>query len=111
MGDGEGLHVAGNVHVLELQTGDAAAVIVDCALCVLCYAAHGSNGLYRVLADRGLAGQHDSGGAVVNCVCNVGNLCTGRARVLCHGLEHLSGGNNALAAGDAGLDDVLLDLR
>ena len=111
MGDSEGLHVAGNVHVLELQTGDAAAVIVDGALGVLGDAAHGSNGLYRVLADRGLAGQHDRGGAVVNCVRDVGNLCAGRTRVLRHALEHLGRGDDALAAGDAGLDDVLLDLR
>ena len=111
MRDCQRLRVAVYVHVLELKTGYTAAVVVDGLLCVLCDAAHGANGLYRILADRGLTGQHDSGGAVVNSVCNVRNLCTGRTRVLSHGLEHLGSGYNALAAGNAGLDDGLLDLR
>src|SRR5699024_2482084 len=75
-----------------------------------CNAAHGLHSRSRILADRGLAGQHDRAGAVVNRVGNVGNLRAGRTRVFRHALEHLGGGYYALAAGDTDFDDALLDL-
>ena len=110
VGDGVGLALALHVHLLELVAGDAAAVIVDLGLGVGGDERHGADGLDRVLADRGLAREHDGRGAVKDGVCHVGDLGAGGARVFGHGVEHLGGGDDALALGDGHLDQVLLDL-
>lgn len=56
---------------------------------------HG-NGLDRVLAGCGLAGEHHGVGAIEDGVGNVSDLGTRRARVVLHGVEHLRGGDNGL---------------
>lgn len=58
---------------------------------------HHLDSLARVVTLGGLARQHDTVSTVQDGVGNVGNLSTGGARVVCHGLEHLSGANNGLA--------------
>ena len=68
------------------------------------------HGLDRVHAGRGLAGEHDGVGAVVDGVGNVGNLGARRARVVLHGVEHLCSGDNGLVGLVALADDLLLDV-
>lgn len=58
---------------------------------------HHLDGLTRVVTLGGLTRQHDTVGTVQDGVGNVGNLSTGRARVVRHGLEHLSGTDDGLA--------------
>ena len=65
---------------------------------------HHGNGLDGVVTLGGLSGQHDAVRAVENGVTNVTDLSTGRARVVCHGLEHLCGGDNRLS-GNVALGD------
>ena len=76
--------------------------------------ADGSHSLYclnRVLTSCRLTRKHDAVSAVVDCVSNVRNLCTGWARVANHGVKHLSCGNNRLVSIVALLDNGLLDVR
>ena len=70
---------------------------------------HG-NGLDRVLAGCGLAGEHHGVGAIEDGVGNVSDLGTRRARVVLHGVEHLRGGDNGLVSRVALGDDLLLDV-
>lgn len=74
-------------------------------------ARHGLHRGDRVHADGGFAGKGDGVGAVVDCVCHIGNLCTGGAGVAHHGIEHLRGGDNRAIGAVACLDDLLLQVR
>jgi hypothetical protein len=65
---------------------------------------HHGNGLDGVVTLGGLSRQHDAIGAVKDSVTDIRNLSTGRARVVCHGLEHLCGGDDGLS-GDVALGD------
>src|SRR5690349_21826569 len=58
---------------------------------------HHGDSLDGVVALSGLSRQHDTVGAVKNGVTDVADLSTGRARVVCHGLEHLCGGDDGLS--------------
>ena len=69
------------------------------------------DGLDRVLAGSGLAGEHDGVGAVIDGVRDVGDLGAGRARVVLHGVEHLGRGDDGLVGRVALGDDLLLDVR
>ena len=59
-------------------------------------AAHGLHGLDGVLADAGLAGEHDRVGAVHDGVGDVGGLGAGGAGVVDHRVEHLGGDDDRL---------------
>ena len=65
---------------------------------------HHLDGLTGVVTLGGLTGQHDTVGTVENGVGNIGDLSTGGAGVICHGLEHLSGTDDGLAL-DVALGD------
>ena len=76
--------------------------------------ADGSHSLYclnRVLTSCRLTRKHDAVSAVVDCVSNVRNFCTGWARVTNHRIKHLSCGDDRLVSIVALLDDSLLDVR
>ena len=72
---------------------------------------HGFNGFNRILTGCGFAGKHDAVGAIIDGICNVGNLSTGGARIADHGIKHLSCRDNRLVRRIALLDDGLLDVR
>ena len=87
---------------------------VDVALGLAGDGVHGLYRLHRVLARRRLAGEHNGAGAVVNGVGHVGDLGTGGPGIFDHGVQHLGGGDDRLAAGHALGDHILLnggDLR
>ena len=65
---------------------------------------HHLDSLTRVVTLCGLTGQHDTVSTVQNGVGNVGDLSTGGAGVVGHGLEHLSGADDGLAL-DVALGD------
>ena len=67
--------------------------------------------LTGVLADRGLAGEHDRGGAVEDGVRDVRGLGPCRLRLVDHRLEHLRRGDHRLAALERLEDDPLLEQR
>ena len=69
-----------------------------------------AHGLDRVLAGRGLAGEHHGVGAVIDGVGDVGDLGARGARVADHGVEHLRGGDDRLVRGVALLDHLLLQV-
>ena len=104
VGDGVG-HVEGHVGVVP---GVEALDVVDALLGLFGDAHHGLQGLYRVLARGGLAGEHDAAGAVVNGVGHVGGLGPGGTGVLHHGVQHLGGGDHLLARQIRLLDQFLL---
>lgn len=58
---------------------------------------HHTNGLARVGALGGLTGQHDTIRSIEYGIGHVGHLGASRARVICHGLEHLGGTDDRLA--------------
>lgn len=58
---------------------------------------HHGDGLLGVVTLGGLSGQHDTVGAVQDCVTDIGNLGAGWARVVGHALQHLGGANDGLA--------------
>ena len=70
---------------------------------------HGLHGPDRVFASRRFAGEHDGARAVVDSVCNVGDLRSRRARVVDHGLKHLRRRNDALAQQTALGNEIFLD--
>ena len=72
---------------------------------------HGLQRLDGVLARGGLAGEHDSAGAVIDSVGNIGDLGTGRAGVDDHGIQHLGGSDADLTGAHGAVDQVLLDGR
>ena len=96
-------HTAGGVrdrvgHIADLEIeGIEALLIVDARLgglgdlCHCCYRLNG------VLTCRGLAREHYRAGAVINGVGDVGYLGSRGSGVGDHRLEHLGGGDNALA--------------
>ena len=67
--------------------------------------------LHRVLADRGLAGEHHRVGAVEHRVGHVGGLGPGGPGVLDHRLEHLGGDDDRLGVLPGHLDGALLHQR
>ena len=85
--------------------------LIHIFLCVLCNLGHQSNSFDRVLAYSCLAGEHDRIGTVVDGICNVSDLCTGRAGIADHGIQHLSRGNDRLISFVALADDLLLNMR
>ena len=87
------------------------AYIVDILFCALCDTNHGLNSFQRVIAVCCLTGKHDTGCAIVDSVCNVGCLCTGRTGMLHHGIQHLCSSDNVLTSCSCQLDDSLLDDR
>ena len=87
------------------------SLVVDILLGGLGNESHGLYGLHREGSCGGLAGEHDSAGAVVDSVCHVGDLSTGRSRVGDHGLQHLCGSYHLLAGIVALVDELLLDRR
>ena len=70
---------------------------------------HGLYGLHRIFARRRFAGEHNGGGPVINGVGHIGDLRPGRPGIFHHGVQHLCGGDDRLAAGDALGDHVLLN--
>ena len=72
---------------------------------------HGADGVLRVAADGGLAGEHDGVRAVEDGVCDVGGFRAGRAGVLDHGVEHLGGHDDGLGVLAGDLDGALLHER
>ena len=72
---------------------------------------HGLHGLDGVFAIGGLAAEHDGVGAVIDGVCDVGDLGAGRARVLDHRVEHLRGHDDGLLRLNALADEHALDER
>lgn len=69
---------------------------------------HHGNGLNGVVTLGCLSRQHDAVGTVENGVTDIADLSTGRARVVCHGLEHLCGGDDGLSSNVALGDHHLL---
>lgn len=59
--------------------------------------AHHTNSLTRVGTLGGFTGQHDTVRTIQHGVGNIRHLSTGGTRVVCHGLQHLSGANDGLA--------------
>lgn len=57
---------------------------------------HHLDGLVGVVTLGGLTRQHDTVGTVKDGVGNIGHLGTSGTRVVCHGLEHLSGTDDGL---------------
>ena len=72
---------------------------------------HHRDRLDGVVADRGLAGEHDRRGAVEDRVRDVGRLGPCRLRRMDHRLEHLRGGDHRLRALEGMVDDPLLEER
>ena len=72
---------------------------------------HVGDRLDRVLADRGLAGQHQRRGAVEDRVGDVARLGAGGLGLVDHRLEHLRRGDHRLPALERGDDDPLLQQR
>ena len=72
---------------------------------------HGLYGLDWVFTISGLAAEHNGVGAVVDGVCDIGDLGAGRARVLDHRVEHLRGHDDGLLRLDALADEHALDER
>ena len=72
---------------------------------------HGLYGLDWVFAIGGLAAEHDGVGAVIDGVCDVGDLGAGRSRVLDHRVEHLRGHDDGLLRLNALADEHALDER
>ena len=105
--DGVG-HVKGHVAVVP---GVEPADIVDALLGLFRDAHHGFQGLHRVLARRGLPGEHDAAGAVVDGVGHICGLGPGGTGVFHHGIQHLGGGNHLLARQIGFLDQLLLQHR
>ena len=64
---------------------------------------------HRVFAGGRLARKHDRAGAVVDGVGHVGDLGTGGAGVVHHGIQHLRGGDADLARAHRAVDQMLLD--
>lgn len=99
-------------HVLDLELLLAEQrLVVDVLFRLLHDLGHGLHGLDRVLARGGLAGEHDCARAVIDSVGHVGDLRTGRARVVDHGFEHFRGRDDPLAEQAALGDEVFLDGR
>ena len=86
-------------------------VLIHIFLCVLCNLSHQSYGFDRVLAYSCLAGEHDRIGTVVDGICNVSDLCAGRAGIADHGIQHLCRCNDRLVSFVALADDFLLNMR
>ena len=84
--------------------------VVEELLGVLDDGSHHIEGLDRVLAGRGLTGQHHGVGTVVNSVRNVGYLCSRRTRITDHGIEHLGRRDDELARIVTLVDHLLLEL-
>ena len=59
--------------------------------------AHHTNSLARVGTLGGFTRQHDTVRTIEHGVGNIRHLSTGGTRVVCHGLQHLSGANDGLA--------------
>ena len=101
----------------DIQAGGIAAGVMDqtvkAGVCLggLGNRSHGLQRLDGVLARGGLAGEHDSAGAVIDSVGNIGDLGTGRAGVDNHGIQHLGSGNADLTGAHGAVDQVLLDGR
>ena len=108
---GQAGSVCGSVADADLAggIGQAVVAVVDLVLGALCNGGHGLEGLNRVCARSGLAGEHDSGSAVVDGVCHVGDLGAGGAGVDHHAVQHLGGSDDGLAEGEGAVDDALLD--
>ena len=64
-----------------------------------------------VVAVSSLTTQHDSIGATVNSIGNVGHFCTCGARVANHALQHLRSHDNGLMGADAGSNHAALNAR
>ena len=118
--DALGVHAVGHLERREargaVDVAHAAAVVVLLALGhvllgLLADLGHRLDGLDRVLAGRGLTGEHDAVGAVVDGVGDVGDLGARGARVALHGVEHLRGRDDGLVVLVALADDRLLDVR
>ena len=71
-------------------------------------ACHGLDGLDRVGADAGLAGEHDGVGAVEDGVGDVGCFGAGRSGCADHGFEHLRGDDDGLGLVAAAFDGSFL---
>ena len=85
-------------HVLDLELLFAEQrLVVDVLFRLLHDLGHGLHGLDRVFARGGLAGEHDCARAVIDGIGHVGDLRTGRARVVDHGLEHFRSRDDPLA--------------
>ena len=93
---------------LGAQRGDALQAVL---LGGLDDPGHDLDGLDRVLAHAGLAGEHDRVGAVEHRVGAVGGLGAGGARVVDHGLEHLGGHDDRLGPAACQFDGALLNDR
>ena len=73
--------------VVNLELGSVKPVlIINMLLCIFRNLSHVLNSLNRMFAGSRLAGQHDSGASVINGIGNIGDLRSGRTRILDHGL-------------------------
>ena len=69
---------------------------------------HRPHSLYGILARSRLAGEHDGRGSIINGVGHVGDLRPGGTGIFNHGVQHLGGGNDRLAAGHTFGNHILL---
>ena len=72
---------------------------------------HGLDRLHRVVADRGLAGEHHAVRTVENRVRHIGGLGAGGPRGGDHGLQHLGRDNHRLGPLACRANDLFLDQR
>ena len=72
---------------------------------------HGLDRFDRIFSCSGLSRQHDSTGAVIDCVCHIGSLGTCGTWIIDHGFQHLCRGNDSFAEHAAFCDQVFLDGR
>ena len=79
-----------------------------CRLCDLC---HHADCFYRIFAHCGLSGKHDRITAVVDRICHITGLCSGRTRIADHRIQHLCCSDNRFTFAVAFVDDLLLDMR
>ena len=69
---------------------------------------HGLYGFQGICAAGSLAREHDGGCSVIDGIGNVRCLGAGRAGIVHHGIQHLGGGDNDLAAHFGQVNDVFL---
>ena len=98
----------GHISYLEIRAVEA-LLIIDVPFGSLCDLRHRLNRLHGIFACGSLAREHNCAGAVVNCVCNIRDLGSGRTGVGYHRLKHLGRGDNALAEHTALGDKLLLN--
>ena len=85
--------------------------IINILLGTLCNPCHGAHCLDRICACSRLTRQHDGTGSLIDGICHIGGLCTGRSRVLDHRIQHLGCGDNRFARFQCHTNQFLLNNR